>query len=172
MVSVQNFEEKQLLRIIVLPEAVDQVLLLEHMRKVRSVLQVRLSVLRQRRERDPDLLVPDGLVVDSIPRIESWSGQFSQSCWLEKVDVIHDPDELLVDLRMVQALHDLVLRVPERAPRDRLSNAFERRHIDEVACVPRRLRADDGDLRFAFEIPLDGTDRQLKFEAVVRTIYV
>lgn len=111
--------------------------------------------------------MPHSLVVHAIPWIESWSRKIGQSRRLEQIDIVHDPDELFVDLRATNAVHDLVLRVTERASSNRLANPPEWRDVDEVTCVPRRSRSDDGDLRLAFEVPFNRTDRQLKLKSVV-----
>ena len=172
MVSVENFEKKQLSRVVVLREHLGQFRLLEHMRQVRSVLQVRLPMLRELCECDPNQLVPHGLHIHAIPWIESWDFKVLQSSLLHEVSVVHHPHELVGDLRTVKAVIQFELSVTEGPARHCLSALLVRREWNEVAGVPRRLRANDSYLWVAVEISLDRSNRELKLEAVIGTGHV
>jgi hypothetical protein len=112
--------------------------------------------------------MPNSLHVDAIPWIESWDFKVLQSSLLHEVDIVHHPHKLVGDLRTVKAVSQLVLRVTEWPARHRFSALLVRREWNEVTCVPRRLRADDGYLWVAIEISLDRSNRELKLEALVR----
>jgi hypothetical protein len=172
MVSVENFEKKQLSRVVVLREHLGQFRLLEHMRQVRSVLQVRLPVLREFCKRDSDQLVPHGLHIHAIPWIVAWDLKVLKTRLLHQVDIVHNPDKLLVDLRTVQAVIQLALCVTEWPARHRFSALLVWRERNEVAGVPRWLRSDDSYLCVAVEVSLDRSNRELKLEAVIRAGYV
>jgi hypothetical protein len=68
----------------------------------------------------------------------------------------------------MKAVSQFELSVTEWPARHCLSALLVRREWNEVACVPRWLRADDGYLRRPIEVSLDRSNRELKLETLVR----
>ena len=96
--------------------------------------------------------MPGRADVDFVPWVVARNLHVLQRCWLEHEAVIHDPDELFVDVRMVRRSDDLMLRIAKRHSCSVVADSFELLQFNAVSCVPCRSFTDYRERGFPDEV--------------------